>query len=158
MRKVYLDELPKKGKYTDWKASVGCEISFEYDGIQGNLTIMEVYKEDIYTKFVVDYQGNQHHINLSNLTSGCIGKIVKQKKDEWHGYRVGQTIKDSTKNIILLKSKVVKHEDRLERGFHYKCLDCGHIGYKTIQTLDMGTGCKYADCRNKNKRLHAKVK
>lgn len=155
MRKVYLNDLPKKNGRTDWSISMGCEVPFEYDGITGNLKIIQMYKDSEYVKLVVEYLGEQHHITRNNFSSGSIGKIVK-KKDEWHGYSVGQRLKDSSKNIILLKSKVTKHEDRLERGFHYKCLDCGHIGYKTIQTLDMGTGCKYADCRNKNKRLYAK--
>ena len=43
MRKVFLDELPRKGGKSDridWKKSVGCKIPFIYDDIQGEMEII----------------------------------------------------------------------------------------------------------------------
>ena len=34
MREVFLDELPKRGKYINWKESIGCKVKFIYDDIE----------------------------------------------------------------------------------------------------------------------------
>ena len=36
MRKIFLEELPRHGKYIDWKSSIGYKVKFIYDDIEGD--------------------------------------------------------------------------------------------------------------------------
>lgn len=53
MRKVFLDDLPRKegigalkGKQViDWKGSVGCKVRFIYDDIEDKIEIMDYNKK-----------------------------------------------------------------------------------------------------------------
>ena len=46
MRKVFLDDLPKIGKYINWKESVGYKVKFIYDYIEGEVEIVDYYIND----------------------------------------------------------------------------------------------------------------
>ena len=46
MKEIFLDELPKMGKYINWKESIGCKVKFIYDDINGEIEIIDYYMND----------------------------------------------------------------------------------------------------------------
>ena len=46
MRKVFLDELPRKNKNINWKQSVGYVVKFIYDDIEGGVEIIDLTREN----------------------------------------------------------------------------------------------------------------
>ena len=40
MRKIFLENLPRKGKIMDWKKSIGYKVRFIYDDIEGEIVIV----------------------------------------------------------------------------------------------------------------------
>lgn len=43
MRKIFIDDLPKRGKqqrYVDWEKSIGCKVHFICDEIEGDIIIV----------------------------------------------------------------------------------------------------------------------
>ena len=43
MKKVFLDDLPKRGKLVDWKNSVGHKVKFIYEKIEDEIEIINYY-------------------------------------------------------------------------------------------------------------------
>ena len=41
MRKMFLEDLPKKNKNINWKLSVGHKVKFIYEDIEGSLKIIK---------------------------------------------------------------------------------------------------------------------
>lgn len=54
MRKVFLDDLPKRGKVVDWMSSPGFVAKFIYDDIEGEIKIVDYLNDG---KLVVEYNG-----------------------------------------------------------------------------------------------------
>ena len=44
-RKIFLEELPRRGKLIDWKNSIGYKIKFIYEDIKDELEIIEYDKK-----------------------------------------------------------------------------------------------------------------
>lgn len=155
MKKVYYqDVVPKKNNKYQWSEIVGLRLPFEYDGHVGELEILDVSKENTNnsnpTILAKSNFGIVEKTTISSLKLGYIQKFVLPKCDPFNGFEKGQIIKNDRANIQLLEKKTTHYEDRVEHGFTYRCLDCGFVGYKIMQQISKGSGCKYANCRNKN--------
>lgn len=59
MRKVFLNELPKRGSFRDWKNSKGYVIKFIYDELEGYIKILDCdvkSKRYIYNIRTINYK------------------------------------------------------------------------------------------------------
>lgn len=91
MRKVFLDDLPRRGKLIDWKSSVGCKVKFIYDDIEGEVLI---YGYKFKNKLLLNYLNNSLYeistINFKNCKIQGLLKeeILRPKYDENNSRRV----------------------------------------------------------------------
>jgi len=93
MRKVFLDDLPKynKGKRQGkiiWKESIGYEINFIYDGIKGNIKIID-YDNN---KMNIEYNSDIYSIGKYDFINCRLGIIFKIDNISEYKYNVGEII------------------------------------------------------------------
>lgn len=123
MRKVFLDDLPRRGKMISWVDSVGYVVSFIYDDIEGDIKITSYSKTN--TKLSVIYNNQNFNIHTVSLSECRIGRILK--KD------INNTEKQFNISIThphLLKYFVNKNDAYnntygSNKKVLFKCLDCG---------------------------------
>lgn len=130
MRIVFLDCLPKTKKGIDWKNSVGYKVKFIYDGIEGDLEIIEFDSSNHHV--ILLYQNNRHEIRSASLLHCQIAHIVGTINSGWV-FEIGEVINTNKRNLkILEQTKVpVGRNNWMLKGYKYKCLDCGDIRIKT---------------------------
>lgn len=125
MRKVFLENLPKKKKGNsetiDWKKSVGMTVKFIYDDIEGDFTICESSKKDsvglMYLgKYYETYKGSIINCKLSNI----IGKRVIGFL-----YDIGSNIKTEFIDITILDKFTETKDGSTKKYYKFKCNICG---------------------------------
>lgn len=156
MRKVFLDELPKKmraGKETiDWKNSIGYKIPFIYEEIEDELEIVE-YKSGKRGKqsgVIIKYKDNtfwNRPISTSNLSNGQLGYYLNKRTGEFK-YELNYHVKDDRRDMVITnreyrkiyKEKGSKYEK--EKWYKYTCNKCGWTeGWIREGHLNRGIGC-----------------
>ena len=63
MRKVFLDNLPKKNKNINWKLSVGHKVKFIYEDIEGSLKIIKYIIKNNHPYLEVEYNDKTYLIS-----------------------------------------------------------------------------------------------
>lgn len=135
MKKVFLDHLPKYGKRINWVESVGFNIRFIYDDIEGEVKIIG-YDKNV-QKLKIKYKGIDYIIRsgeFSNCRLGSIlGKITSEFKIE-----IGQRFIDDNRDLTIIDRKIIKREHKpdkkgrvyisTEKYYKYKCNICGFDG------------------------------
>ena len=118
-RKIFLEELPRRGKLIDWKNSIGYKIKFIYEDIKDEFEIIEYDKK--YQKLKIKYNDNEYYILIGNLKKCKLGNILNK-----HTYNfkieIGQTFKDDKRDIIITDRK--RGEDK-HKYYKYYCNKCG---------------------------------
>ena len=147
MRKVYLDKLPKRGKYVDWGKSIGHSIPFQYDDIEGELPILDYIKKGNRGFIVTKYNGKDNiEVWIGAMTKCRLGSILGVYNIDYL-YDVGDFI-----NNLKHGSLEILEQTRIEvngtngrkrklKGYVYKCKICGDIHEKTEDELKRGNGC-----------------
>ena len=101
-RKIFLEELPRRGKLIDWKNSIGYKIKFIYEDIKDEFEIIEYDKK--YQKLKIKYNDNEYYILIGNLKKCKLGNILNK-----HTYNfkieIGQTFKDNKRDMIIIDRK-----------------------------------------------------
>ena len=131
MRKVFLDELPKKyGKGSnnkkecvDWKNSIGYKVKFVYDDIEGEIEITDYISKG--QKLTIKYNERTYGIGTSCFLKcalgGALGIISKDFK-----YNIGDKFGD-----IELIDKEIRVRNRNDgrkenqKWYKYYCHKCG---------------------------------
>lgn len=137
MRKVFLDELPRKGKLINWKDSVGYKVRFIYDDIKGEFEILD-YKSP---KLTIKYNNNKYNIRTGDFTNNKISAILKLKTSEFK-YNIG----DKFDNLILL-DKEFRFTYRKNgykckwKYYKYNCNICGNCDWILESSLTNGKRC-----------------
>jgi predicted transcriptional regulator len=142
MRKVFLDNLPRKGSLINWKESINHEIEGINDNIKFKFKIID-YERNKKGYITIKYKDKEFDIQPSSLKRNISSKLMgrKPQKNSWR-YKKKQTIikYDDYGNIKthliivdtkLKKEKVKNKNDK--RGFtiqnkkyyKFKCLLCG---------------------------------
>lgn len=147
-RKVFWEDvIPFENNQYKWQKAIGKFVRFTYDNISGVMIIRNIIKDGTYTKIELEYKLKRHEITLTNFKKSMISRIIKEHGELCCGYHKDQIIKDEFRHIKLLRAKAVKGKTHDVRGFDYKCMECGHIGFKTITSINSGQGCKFTKCR-----------
>lgn len=130
MRKVFLDDLPKKeGRginqeklVIDWKNSIGCKIPFIYDNIEGEIEIVEYnYKNhDLFIKYFDELFKIKTSGVLKCMLGGVVGKKTKKFKIE-----IGQEIRDDKRNLVIIDCEYRDCGSGSKKYYKYKCNKCG---------------------------------
>lgn len=159
MRKVMIELLPHKTeKQIDWFKSVNCKVPFIYDGICDYLTIKGIIFTKTSKRIIVSYKDNIQSVHITSLRSGDIRSVVfndrkksyEYNKDEFHK---GQRLRDG-RDILLMKKDVTIYKNKLKvSGYHCRCMHCGGMSFKTLDSLRKGTGCKNRSCQKLSRQI-----
>ena len=133
MRKCFLDDLPtkegigrNKGKLTiDWENSIGYQVKFIYDDIEGFIDILDY--NSISRKLTIKYNDNNYEILAYHFKDCNLGKILNKISSN-HKIPIGEQVG----NLIITEHFYV--EKNYNSGYKkikfykYKCLKCGYKG------------------------------
>ncbi|WP_297419528.1 hypothetical protein [Clostridium sp.] len=124
IRKVFLDELPKRGKLINWKKSVGYKVKFTYEDIEGEVEIIKCEGNILHIK----YMGTEvFEIFTASLKKcqlgGLLGKITNKFKVE-----IGQVFKEDKRDLTIIDKKYIKdkNNNQNKKWYKYKCNVCGY--------------------------------
>lgn len=137
MRKIFTEELPKRGERISWMDSVGLSIPFSYDGTVGELQIIDYLKIGGRGHLKVSYdEGNPVTISTNSILQGKIGHIVFPSEDR---YKIGEIVNNGTKAFLIISSSQVNRYG--DRYYQCKCLNCQNDTPIREQLLSSGGDC-----------------
>jgi very-short-patch-repair endonuclease len=149
MRKVFLDDLPRKeyrGKIVfDWKKSLGYKIKFIYDNLEGWIEIINYFEDGI---ILLKYNNKEHKIKSGNFTRCQLGIIIGMITSEFK-IEIGQTFKDEKRDITITDREYRIRYDKnnnkyKDRWYRYTCNKCGWTEGWIVESAlirKRGTGC-----------------
>lgn len=139
MRKVFLDDLPRKegfgankGKSViDWKNSANYKIRFLYDEIDNFIDIIEYKKGGI---LKIRYKNNSMNIRASEFSKCKIGYLLKKVTKDYK-IDINQVFKDEKRDLVVFdrkkKQRYIESNEQEkgnfvnEKVYKYKCNKCG---------------------------------
>ena len=158
MRKVFLDDLPKKygigankdKLVVDWSNCVGLNVRFIYDDIDDYVEIIG-YDNKSY-KVLIRYKDVEINIATNHFSNCEIGRLLMIRTSEYR-YDIGSCIADSSRNLKIIerykdfKSRAYKSGE-YRKMYKCKCMNCGFDDI-TIDEINIthGRGCPV--CANK---------
>ncbi|MDF2590480.1 MAG: hypothetical protein K0S41_4323 [Anaerocolumna sp.] len=147
MKKVFLDELPRKlygGKICiDWYNSVGFSVKFEYNDLVGYIKILRYIgsRQLLY----IEYNNIQNYIYTNSFRKGQIAEAINIISINFK-FNIGDILKDNNRDLTL-----TDHEYRIEKRlnsienrkwYKYTCNICRWTeGWVTENSLLFGCGC-----------------
>lgn len=135
MKKVFLDDLPRKGKFIDWKKSIGHKVSFTYDEIEGEVEILEYCRSYIKVK----HKQEVTSVHCGNFIRCRIGKLIGKQTDR-HFYSTNDIIDNVTSGKLKILNRIRMNKHRV-KGYEYQCLNCGNLDSITEYNLKNMMGC-----------------
>ncbi|PLR72298.1 hypothetical protein [Bacillus sp. UMB0728] len=147
MRKLFLDDIPKRGNKYNWKKSIGHKIRFVYDEIQGTLEIVSYDGRKLNIKF----KGKEKKILTDMLVKCQIGTFVgaRSSRQEEFKYKVGNIVETRTGNILI--RKCFRSGNTNSKTYEYECLNCGNNDNIFEGNLNKMQGCNV--CCNPSKKI-----
>lgn len=135
MKKVFLDDLPKRGNLVDWKKSVGREVYFEYNDISGKVKILEYVRKNY---ILVQYNDKTQTYNTSDFRRCAIGNIIGAYNYNFT-YNIGDTIKISGEDAYKIINQF--RDSRGNKSYEYMCLKCKNQSTIKEYQIKKGVGC-----------------
>lgn len=149
MRKVFLEELPKKGNRINWKESIGYKVPFIYDDIESFLYIKSK-KNDYLT---VEYNNRNFKISSDSLKKCLLGKVVGKISGEYR-VEVGAILNNIKQNFLILDRMKKKDNQNTERKYYkYHCNKCGNEDWIIEDSLLKQHGCNVCSAFRKKIKL-----
>lgn len=157
MRKVFLDELPKKegigankGKMLiDWNLSVGHFVEGVYDDIDFNVQIIEYNKKS--SRLKIKYNNKEYDMYSGNFKDCKFGKILKLRTNEFK-IEIGTPFKDGNRDIIVIDREYKEKNKNNGNNKYYRC-HCNKCGYEYFvveySLISSKSGCPRC-CNNSN--------
>ena len=134
-KQIFLDNLPKKGKFINWINSIGLQVEFIYGDIKGHVDIIDYEKETHLLK--IRYLDNEFLMHSNGFKKCSFGELLKVKTIDYK-YELEEVIN----NMKLLETIRIIHGDHTEKGYKYQCLKCGYKGEMYEYQFTGGTGCQ----------------
>lgn len=132
MRKVFLDDLPrKKGigankdkDVIDWKNSIEFTINFIYNDVEGEIEIIDYDTKE--AKLTIKYNNKKFNIYSSKLLECKLGTIIGEISKEFK-VEVGTHFKDDKRDIVIINREYRDRKDceGKRKWYKYKCNKCG---------------------------------
>lgn len=126
IKKVYLDNLPHKGKIIDWRNSIGYKIRFIYDDIEDYIDILEYISGNM-PKLKIKYKDKEHIITLSGFINCSFGNILN-KITKYFKIEIGQVFVDDKRDITIIDREYRKNPNnkgKFLKWYKYHCNKCG---------------------------------
>lgn len=135
MKKVFLEDLPKRGNTIDWKKSVGLKVYFTYNNINDYVTIVDYVSMN---NILVRYKDKEMVFNTSTFKRCPFGSLLGVYIMD-HIYEKGDIIDNSKSKIKILEK--IRYGKGNGRGYKYVCLDCGNEDMIFEYQIKKGVGC-----------------
>ncbi len=149
MRKVFLDDLPKHGEFEsriDWKNSVGFNVKFIYDDIDGEFRIKKYEFKNNNSYLQVIYRNKEYKLSSSQIKKCSLGGVLSNINYDYI-YQIDDMVKTKIGELRILNKIKIKSGNHFVKGYEYECQNDGFIGKITENNLNQGKGCPV--CRNK---------
>ena len=141
MRKVFLDELPRKGKIIDWKTSIGHTVKFVYDDIEGFIKINELVRENGRSVLILENMGNNKIFKMkTDHFKRCkLGNFLMVQTREFR-IEIGESFKDEKRDLHIIDRKYEyveynKHSKQYKKMYKYHCNNCGNEDWMQERNL-----------------------
>ena len=156
MKKIFTEDLPKKGDKIDWKRSEGHTIHFIYEDVEGEILIKQKIDNDF---LLIQYNNIDFKLRRVLLMRCALGSIIGQKKHEVNfKYSVEEEINKNKVNLLILdrktetrkkKSKKCKNGSSIStiKLYKCKCKICNNIDW--IKEEEVENGCKCCNTKSK---------
>lgn len=153
MKKVFLDNLPKQGKSenrVDWRSTIGYNVKFIYNEVEGMLPILNYIKKGERGFVVTEYKENKNfEIWIGDFTRGKLGVLLGEHKVNFI-YEIEDIIENGKNGKLKILEKIriptkgIKRNGenfiRQLKGYKYECLICGDKREKTEDEIKRN-GC-----------------
>lgn len=147
MRKVFLDELPRKNKNINWKQSVGYVVKFIYDDIEGDIEIIDLTRENrtsVLTLKILE-TNKFFKMNASHFKECKLGNFLMIYTNEFK-INIGEEIRDNGRNLNIIDRKYnyVKYNNHSGQNlklYKYHCNKCGNEDWMEESNLMKGKSC-----------------
>lgn len=135
MRSINLEKLPKSSNQIDWKRSIGFEIEFKYDDIEGILKIVDYKAKGRIGVKYLNY--DIYYIKIGSLARCQLKKVLRIITDEFR-VQIGTIFKDEKRNLTITN----RYKDLYKKIYNYTCNKCGYNGYvDESHLLKRNCGC-----------------
>ena len=148
MRKMFLEDLPKKNKKINWKLSVGHKVKFIYEDIEGSLKIIKYITKNNHPYLEVEYNDKTYICSSKSIIRCSLGKILNKITKDFK-VEIGQTFKDEKRDLTIIdrEYRLQKSNNQDTKWYKYHCNICGAELWMIESNLLNGVIC--ACCSNK---------
>lgn len=138
-KEINLGVLPLKSNRIDWSNSVGYEINFLYDEVDG---IIKIIKYDNSTKYLtVEWNGKNKMIHISNFKDGKLGCIIGKKTIDFK-IDIMTVFSDYNRNIVITSREYRKAKNNQNlKWYQYLCNNCNQSHWAIETSILRGSGC-----------------
>lgn len=142
-RKVFLDELPKRGNFVDWERSTGYNIKFIYGNIEGEVRIVDYDGKYLYIKYL---DKDIFKIVPNSFKNCFLGKLLGTITNSFK-VKIGANFKDDKRDLTVIdKEYRIKYDKNNNKNnykyYKYKCNKCGWTeGWMIEGSLLRGSNC-----------------
>lgn len=159
MRKVFLEDLPRRGKTSqiNWKASAGSKVRFIYDDIEGEIKIIRYNKDN--RKLTVIFNDKEIDIKADKVAY-CMFAHMLEKFTKNFRIEIGDCIIDDKRNFTITNREYREFKHKPDKKgricvqnfkwYRYTCNKCGWTdGWIVESDLLRGNGCSCCGCISK---------
>lgn len=133
MRKIFyegvLPMLKTKKPSIDWIHSVGLQVKFIYDDIEGEIKILSYIKPE---KLQIEYENFQYIITVNSFKNSRLKVFMSNI----FRYKIGDIIN----NLKIIES-YFDTSNKGKKYYKYECQKCGYLGDTDEHRLKNGSGC-----------------
>ena len=148
MKKIFLDDLPKKLGFgankdrecIDWDNSIGYKVKFIYDDIEDELKIINHYRRSNHNFLDIEYNNRIVNINTCNFIKCALGNLLNKIVTEFK-YNIGDIINLKFSDIKILEQIKIPSGKFMHKGYNYECIKCGNRDRIRENDLLEGKGC-----------------
>ena len=135
MRKVFLDDLPHTYKGVNWSKSIGYQVKFIYDDVDGKCAIINYNKNK--QQLQLKYKNEMYLIRTCDFVRCRIGTVLNIIRSHKYKYCVG----DIVNGLKIIKQIRIKHGKYTNKGYKYQCLKDNYVGIIDEYNLKNGVSC-----------------
>ena len=126
----------------NWKESVGCKIPFYYNGIEGDIEIIEFIKQG---RVKTKYKDIIRETKTDSIRGCNLKYIVCEQGYKEFFYNIGEIVGDLE---IIAREK--RYSEKGERKYYkYRCRKCKNEDWKNEDSMKNGSGCSVCCGNNK---------
>ena len=117
VRKVFIEDLPRKDNRINWKKSIGLMVKGIYEGTEFEIEIVDYKEGYLYIKYLDE---EPLKIWTTSFRNCSLGSLLRKRTGEFK-IEIGTIFKDEHRDIIIIDRK----KQNGDKYYKYKCNKCG---------------------------------